>query len=241
MKTHSVIITALAVATSLLADTLQIGAFTLPYRFEDSNITDIVRYVVTNDIIAYSTPIAAFRPPYQDKYGNICVQRINIPPIIDRSELFNDGIKFYIENGQTNCIIKQSLTDAAKAIESELPFRTNLLAQARAFVDNYYSGAVTNETGMELRRSVRVFRTGELRYLDENKVSNDMLVAGCAEDIENMTTLPLCTLDLIQTSFSTNTVYIQPVRTEEVKGPKDTHSILAIRLVYFDGCWSFLR
>ena len=115
MKTATALTIFMLGVSLLVADTLQIGAFTLPYRFEDTNITDIVRYVVTNDIIAYSTPIAAFRPPYQDKYGNICVQRINIPPIIDRSELFNDGIKFYIENGQTNCIIKQSLTDAAKA------------------------------------------------------------------------------------------------------------------------------
>lgn len=242
MKTHYVIIAALAIATSLLADTLQIGAFSLPYRFEDTNITDIVRYIVSNDVVAYSTPIAAFRPPYQDKNGNTCVQRINVPSVIDRSELFNNGIKFYIENGQTNCVIKQSLTDAAKAVESELPWRTNLLVQARTFIANYYSGAVTNETGMELRRTVRVFRDGELRHLNENEVSDDLLMAGCAEDIENMTTLPLCILDLIKTSFSTNTVYMLPVRTEEVKGTKDTHSILlAIWLIYYDGFWSFLR
>ena len=32
-----------AVASTLIADTLRIGAFTLPYRFEDTNVTDMAR------------------------------------------------------------------------------------------------------------------------------------------------------------------------------------------------------
>ena len=46
-----------AVASTLIADTLRIGAFTLPYRFEDTNVTDIVRHVVTNDVQAFCTQI----------------------------------------------------------------------------------------------------------------------------------------------------------------------------------------
>ena len=61
MKPCPMTIAALAIATSLHAETLKIGAFNLPYRFEDTNLTDIVRYVVTNDVQAFCSPISAFR------------------------------------------------------------------------------------------------------------------------------------------------------------------------------------
>ncbi|MBR4611997.1 MAG: hypothetical protein IKO40_04700, partial [Kiritimatiellae bacterium] len=71
---------AMSIATMAAdADTLKIGVFNLPYRFEDTNITDIVRYVVTNDVQAFCSPISAFREPYQDGDGHVCVQRINTP------------------------------------------------------------------------------------------------------------------------------------------------------------------
>lgn len=81
------------------------------------------------------TEHTGFRQPYQGEDGNVCVQRINTPGTsLYRPQIFHDGIKFHIENGQTNCIIKQILTDEAKAIEGELPTRTNLVAFRLIFV-----------------------------------------------------------------------------------------------------------
>lgn len=241
MKTHSAIIASLAVATSLVADTLQIGAFTLPYRFEDTNITDIVRYVATNDVQSFCASITGFQPPYQDKNGNICVQRINTPGTsFYRPEVFIQGIKFYIENGQTNCVIKQSLTDAAKAIESELPMRTNLVAHASSFVDKVFSGFITNCPSDEIRSSICYVRAGELRHPTTEEANDDVLMGFVASMPEGWTPLPLCHLHFLRatTGLSTNTIPCLPLRGYDPSRPISSTSIYTVPLVLLNGLWS---
>ena len=141
MKNATAIATLAMTATSLVAETLRIGAFNLPYRFEDTNITDIVRHVVTNDVIAYKSATTSFTPPFVEENGNVTVDSENTPgTTLYLPPVFENGIEFRIEDGQTNCIIRQSLTDAAQAIESEMPTRTNLVAVAQGFIENFSSG-----------------------------------------------------------------------------------------------------
>ena len=125
------------------ADTIRIGAFNLPYRFEDTNITEIVRHVAMNDVIAYTSPTTSFTPPFAETNGCVSV-RWESPPctILYRPEIFTKGIEFYIENGLTNCVIRKSLTDAAKEIESELPLRTNLAHSAQQFINFIMDGSI---------------------------------------------------------------------------------------------------
>lgn len=239
MKTHTAIIAALAVATSLLADTLQIGAFTLPYRFEDTNITDIVRCVVTNDVQSFCAPITAFRPPYQDKSGNVCVQRINTPGTsFYRPEVFMHGIKFYIENGQTNCVIKQSLTDAAKAIECELPMRTNLVAGARLFVGMMADGSITNRSISELRTLTRVYRNGFLSAVSETDGPDDIIMRNFAYFSRGVAFFPLCVLDAESRPDGTNTCFFVMARYDYPNDPSYARSIGMRPLVYSNGYWS---
>ena len=77
MKNATAIATLAMTATSLVAETLRIGAFNLPYRFEDTNITDIVRHVVTNDVIAYKSATTSFTPPFVEENGNVTVDSEN--------------------------------------------------------------------------------------------------------------------------------------------------------------------
>ena len=240
MKTYPAIIAALAIVTSLYADTLQIGAFTLPYRFEDTNITDIVRYVVTNDVQSFCAPITAFRPPYQDKNGNVCVQRINTPgTTFYRPEVFMQGIKFYIENGQTNCVIKQALTDAAKAIEGELTMRTNLVASARQFIEDFRSGTTTNLTIMEQRTLMRTISGNLLLPMGEDIPDAEVL-----ESLEGtrqyFSFFPICILDTKYVNGGTNHYFIANVPTDAPQNPSYARSIGALPLVFADGRWSFL-
>ena len=109
MKNATAIATLAMTATSLVAETLRIGAFNLPYRFEDTNITDIVRHVVTNDVIAYKSATTSFTPPFVEENGNVTVDSENTPgTTLYLPPVFENGIEFRIEDGQTNCIIRQS-------------------------------------------------------------------------------------------------------------------------------------
>ena len=199
-----------------------------------------MRYVVTNDVQAYCSPISAFRPPYQDNNGRICVQRINTPAIIDRFELFNEGIKFYIENGQTNCVIRQSITDAAKDIASDLPRRTNLVSGATLFVDGVLSGSITNRPAEEIRAAICYARNGELRHPTAQEANDDVIRAFVAGMRGKWLPQPLCHLELsrVSTASSTNTFAYLPLRGY-APGSSTGNGIMAIDLVLIDGHWSF--
>lgn len=230
----------LAVASFATADTLRIGSFNLPYRFEDTNVTDIVHCVITNDVQAFCSQISAFRKPYQDDMGHTCVQRVNTPGTsLYRPQFFLDGIKFYIENGQTNCIIKQSLTDAAKAIESDLPTRTNLVAGAQAFIAGFVSGATTNLPIGEQRKLMRTIDSGCLKDIGAD--SSDAEVIEAQEEMrQGFAFLPICVLDTKYSYVGTNRVFWANVRTDMPQQPSYARSIEALPLVFADGRWSFL-
>ena len=241
MKAKALLAAIYVIAASLFADTLRIGVFTLPYCFEDDNVSDIIKYVVTNDVTAYSTPITAFRPPYQDRTGNIRVQRVNTPSIIERSDLFNDGIAFYIESGRTNCLIGKSITDAAKAIENELPAMTNLVAEATFFVEDVLSGSITNRTAGEIRSAICYVRDGELRHPTTQEANDEIVRAFVAGMKGKWVPLPLCHLDLsrVSTVASTNTFSYLPVRGYDTESSPAYRHILSTDLVFIDGHWSF--
>ena len=240
MKASTLVATLIFTSTSLVADILQIGAFGLPYRFEDTNLTDIVRYVVTNDVQSYCFPITGFREPYQDDDGNICVQRkTTLGTSLYRPKIFHDGIKFRIENGQTNCVIKQSLTDVAKEIEDDLPARTNLVADAALLVGKVFSGEITNRPPCEIRSSICYVRDGELRHPTTDEASDTVLLGFAASMPEGWTPLPLCHLDFPQvtTGHSTNAFQALPLRGYDPSIPISRASIDIVPLVLLDGAW----
>lgn len=239
IKTISFAILAASISIAANADTMKIGVFNLPYRFEDTNITDIVRYVVINDVQAFCSPISAFREPYQDGDGHVCVQRINTPETsLYHPQFFKNGIKFYIENGQTNCVIKQSLTDAAKAIESELPTRTNLVAGAEAFIANFVSGTTTNLPMGEQRKIMRTIDNGRLMEIGTD-YSDAEVVEAQDEMRQGFAFLPICVLDTQYFNVGTSLVFRASVRTDSPQEASYARSIEALPLVYADGYWSF--
>ena len=229
-----------AVASTVIADTLRIGTFTLPYRIEDTNITDIVRHVVTNDVIYYDSAITSFTPPFVEKDGNVTVNGENTPDTtLYRPQVFRNGIEFRIVNGQTNCIIRQSLTDAAKAIENELPTRTNLVAGAEAFIANFSSGATTNLAIREQRKIMRTIKDDQL--LDMEDDSSDQEVVEIFDEMcRGFTFLPICVLDTEYSNIGTNRAFWAYVRTDMPNKPSHAHSIEALPLVFAEGRWSFL-
>lgn len=230
---------AIVISTTSLAENLAIGTFFLPYRFEDADLSDIVRYVVTNDVQAYCSTISGFKSPYQDNNGHICVQRINAPAIIDRSELFNEGIKFYIENGQTNCVIRQSITGAAKAVASELVIRTNLVSEATRFVNSVLSGSITNRPAEEIRKAICYVRNGDLRHPTTQEADDETMRTFVASMNGKWVPMPLCHIELsrVSTASSTNTFAYLPLRGYTPASPSARH-ILTTDLVFIDGHWS---
>ena len=240
MKATTVIATLIVTAASLVADTLRIGAFNLPYRFEDTNLTDIVRYVVTNDVIAYKSATTSFTPPFVEGNGHVTVDSENTPGTsFYWPPFFENGIAFHIENGQTNCIIRQSLTDVAKAIESELPTRTNLVAGAEAFIANFVSGTTTNLPMSEQRKVMRTTNNGRLMGIGSDCPDAEVLEAQ-TEMIEGFAFLPICVLDTKYFHVGTSLVFRASVRTDTPQNQPYERSIGALPLVFADGYWSFL-
>lgn len=238
MKSSPIVTVILWFALSLKADTLRIGTFTLPYRFEDGNLSDIVRHVATNEVQAFCTPITGFRKPYHDKDGNVCVQHVNTPDsFYERSATFLDGIKFYIENGQTNCIIKSLLTDAAKAIEGELPMRTNLAHSARQFLDSIQDGSITNRPPAELRLRTRVYKGGVLSVVDAAECPDAMVRQNFVDMREHAVFFPVCILDSTYKPSGTNNYFCIKVGYDLPNMPDYARSIAAFPLVYADGYW----
>lgn len=238
MKTATVLTIFMLGAISLIADTLQIGAFSLPYRFEDTNITDIVRYVVTNDVISFQSATTSFTPPFVEKNGNVTVDGENTPDIhFYRPRVFLDGIEFRIENGQTNCVIKQSLTDAAKAIESELPMRTNLAVSAQTFIDAIMDGSVTNRSIAELRSLVQVYRNDSLSAATEADGSDADVVENFVELRQHLAFFPLSILDSSYLPNGTNTCYMINARVDAPNEPSYARSISVFPMVFVNGQW----
>ena len=121
--------------------------------------------------------LSACVPPLVEENGNVTVDGENTPDMhFYRPRVFLDGIEFRIENGQTNCIIKQSLTDAAKAIEGELPMRTNLVFGAHQFLDTIVDGSITNRPMSELRALTRVFQDGVLSVVNETDGPDNIIM-----------------------------------------------------------------
>jgi len=239
IKTISFAILAASISIAANANTMKIGVFNLPYRFEDTNITDIVRYVVTNDVIAYKSATTSFTPPFAEENGDVTVDSENtpgttlyLPPILE------NGIAFQVENGQTNCVIKQSLTDAAKAIESELPTRTNLVAGAEAFIANFVSGTTTNLPMGEQRKIMRTIDNGRLMEIGTD-YSDAEVVEAQDEMRQGFAFLPICVLDTQYFNVGTSLVFRASVRTDSPQEASYARSIEALPLVYADGYWSF--
>ena len=231
---------AMAIATMAAdADTLKIGVFNLPYRFEDTNITDIVRYVVTNDVIAYKSATVSFTPPFVRENGVVTVKGENsylttlyFPP------LFENGIEFRIENGQTNCVIKQSLTDAAKAVEDNLPTRVNLVAGAKLFVDSMADGSITNKTIAELRSLTRLYQNGVLSVVNTTEGPDEDIARNFAYLSGEVSLFPLCILDSEYKPSGTNNCFFVHARYDRSNGYSPSRTMFAISLVYADGYWS---
>ena len=231
---------AMSIATMAAeAETLKIGVFNLPYRFEDTNITDIVRYVVTNDVIAFHMATTSFTPPFTQTNGAISV-RWECPPctVLYHPPLFKDGVKFYIENGQTNCVIKQSLTDAAKAIEDDLPTRTNLACSAQQFIDSIMDGTITNLPISELRSRTRVYRDGTISIVSETEGSNDIILQNFLYFKEQIVFYPLSIMDSKYVPSGTNSFYTFLSRFDRPNVPSYARSIDVLPIVYADGYWS---
>ena len=229
-----------AVASTLIAATLRIGAFTLPYRFEDTNVTDIVRHVVTNDVISYNSAITSFTPPFIEKDGNVTVNGENTPDTtLYRPQVFRNGIEFRIENGQTNCIIRQSLTDAAKAIENELPTRTNLAHSAQLFIDSIADGTITNRPIAELRSRIRVYGNGTLSVVNDTEGSDSIILQNFIYFREHAAFLPLSILDSKYLQSGTNSFYTILARFDRPNAPWHERSIQVVPLVFADGYWCF--
>lgn len=239
MKSLIAIATLTLTAASLVADTLRIGAFNLPYRFEDTNITDIVKYVVTNDVIAYKSTTTSFTPPFVEENGNVTVDSENTPgTTLYLPPVFENGIEFRIENGQTNCVIKQSLTDAAKAIESELPTRTNLAHSAQQFIDSIMDGTVTNLPITDLRSRTRIFREGALSTIAEEEGSDNIILQNFVDIRTHAAFFPLSLLDSKYITSGTNIFYAILARFDRPNEPSYARSIEVLPIVYTDGYWS---
>ena len=222
----------------LFADTLRIGIFTLPYRFEDNSISDIVRYVVTNDVIAYNTATTSFTPPFLEKSGVLSVRPETTPDTnMYLPSIFENGIKFYIENGQTNCVIKQSLTDAAKANESDLPNRTNLAHSAQQFINSIMDGSITNSPVAVLRHRTRVFKNGALHVATEAEGSDNDMRQNFTEMREHAVFFPPCILTSYFKTSGTNNYFCIKAAYDTPNEPDYARSIAAFPFVYVDGYW----
>ena len=222
----------------LFADTLRIGTYTIPYRFEDNDISDIVRYVATNDVVAYNTATTSFTPPFAEKSGEISIRQESTPDTnLYQPLVFINGIKFYIENGQTNCVIKRSLTNAAKAIENDLPLRTNLVHSARLFIDSIMDGSITNRPVAELRLRTRVCKNGSLSVATEADGSDDDIRQNFVDMREHAVFFPLCILDSTYKQFGTNNYFYVKAGYDTPNEPDHCRSIAAFPLVYANGFW----
>ena len=220
-----------------IASAMKIGQFNLPYRTVDTNLSHIVRHVVTNDVTSYCCAVASFTPPFTNENHMAVIDYENSPgTTIYLPSLFEDGIEFRIEDGQTNCVIKQALTDAVKAVEAELPLMTNLTATASSFIASFQSGSATNLSFSEKCRLMRSFENGQLRTISENDTSEEEMNQNVRELCEDFTYYPLCIMDIMHETVGTNTYY-GTIYRHHLHG---TRTIDADHLIFFDGYWSLL-
>ena len=222
-----------------MAANIKIGIFSLPCRFEDDDLSDIVRYVVTNDVVAYAAATTAFTPPFLEKDGLYSVRNENTPSTTwYRPPLYENGISYIVENGLTNCVIRRSLTDSAKALEMELPMRTNLALKARMFIDSIADGTITNKPVTELRSLTRMFRNGTFGIASESDGSDADVVKNFVEIREHAFFLPLTILDASHVQDGTNTCYLMRARVDTPNEPSYARSISMFPIVYAGGHWN---
>ncbi len=232
-------VTAAFIPVMLFADMLRIGRFILPYRFEDNTLSDIVKCVVTNDVIAYNSATTSFTSPYMDKAGVISIRQKTTPSTnLYLPPLFENGIKFYIENGQTNCVIKRSFTDAAKTLEDELPTRTNLIYAAKQLADSIMDGTVTNRSTTELRMLSRVYKEGVLSVVTESEGSDEIIRQNFVDIRGHAVFFPPCVLDSTYKQSGTNRYFFVWFGYDIPNEPDHARSIAAFPFVYANGYWS---
>lgn len=238
MKTSSFLFLVF-ISLSASADTLRIGIFSLQCRFEDDEISDIARYVVTNDVQAYTAATTSFTPPFHETNGVVSVREETTPhTTLYYPNIFAKGIQFHIENGQTNCIITRILTDTAKALEGELPTLTNLAHGAQLFIDSIMSGAITNKTLSELRLLTRVYENGMVRVANQNDGPDDVVLQNFIDIKNNAVFYPLSILDASYNYVGTNRIFILRARYDTPNEPSYKREISVFPLVYADGYWS---
>jgi hypothetical protein len=173
-----------------------------------------------------------------EKSGVLSVKRETTPDTnLYLPPVFENGIKFCIENGQTNCVIMRSLTDVAKAMETDLPLRTNLADSVQRFIDTIMDGSITNSSTTELRYRTRVYKNGVLHVATEAEGSDNDMRQNFTEMREHAVFFPPCILTSYYKPSGTNNYFCVKAAYDTPNEPDYARSIAAFPFVYVDGYW----
>lgn len=221
---------------------LPVGDFNVPVRFESESIPENIAFLVTNDIARYYSSVSGFSSPSTNQSGRAWIWPRHSPPLVDKTRLFENGIRFTIENGTTNCIVSQAFTAAAalRFPQDEFVFRTNLVQEASSFLDTVLNGIIqTNET-TTLRRLFRTVVEDELVCVSPAEASATDLEQALASYRTQFAFKPICFLDLEPPPPEMENVFSLSVRAVPLFDEASRRFITQVHLVHADGYWSFL-
>ena len=196
--------------------------------------------ILTNDVCRYYHSLEGFSGVWTNAVGECHLRPFRNPvPLLEyeRAELFEQGVRFVVEEGATNCVLTSSVVNSAWETVNDLVVRTNLFSQAEQFVDSLFSGSVTNGSPEEVRHCAVRYGNGQFSFPYDDTASGSDLEALLSNFSQNCRAAPLCILTLERHDDISTGVWILPLWIEE-RNPESIRSdSTMIPLVYLNGQW----
>lgn len=224
----------------VFGSSLQIGPFDLAFRFEASGLSSDVEIAATNEVVSYHHSVTGFRKAFMDEKNQWRVLPQWNPTLVSHSQLLEQGVHFLVENGETNCVIRMSLTDELTALGVSLAARTEMVQSATAFLHSVETGTLMQSVTNGLRTRIRTISQNRLIAVPATCFSDEAVLASFSEMACNARFEPVCMTDIHSLSPLAGEAFELTVRVAERNAPAFENSISAMKLVYADGYWSFL-
>lgn len=240
-RISSVLFVAFFVSTAM-SDNIRIGTMDIPLTFEGNPPTGPVFDFVTNEVCKYFHPAAGFLRISDNASMPAPINVRMKATLAWRSPVFHDNIRFFVESGQTNCVVSTEFVTNATAVHAEWSVRSALAASAEQFLHSVASGSVTNLPPSALRPLMRTLTQDGTAFVpaSETDGTDEVVLESFSSLSEHAEFEPVCLMEMSRHPVGTNEAWMVPVRTCWMKGPGFESDIAPLPLVYFDNYWSFL-
>ena len=229
-------------ASVAMSDNVRIGTMDIPLTFQGNPPTGPVFDFVTNEVCKYFHPAAGFLRISDHASMPAPINVRMKATLVWRSPVFHDNIRFFVESGQTNCVVSTEFVTNAVAIHAEWNERSVLAASAEQFLHSVATGSVTNLPTSALRTLMRTLTQDGTALVpaSETDGTDEEVRESFSSLSEHAEFEPVCLMEMFRQPVGTNEAWMVPVRTCWMKGQGFESDIAPLPLVYFDNYWSFL-